>query len=214
MNLLDILLFAVPAVFEVTVHEIAHGYIANHLGDSTARDAGRLSLNPIRHIDPIGTILVPASIFLASSAGGLLPRGFMFGWARPVPVDWTRLKSPRRDIALVAIAGPAANLLMLLGWFGLLQLAFLLGNNELWLACRYGILFNATIMLLNLLPVPPLDGSRVVSSMLPPRAAVTFNRIEPYGLVVLLILVFSGVLGLVLGPAISGFELLTRLKLV
>lgn len=201
---IQILVIAVPAVFAITVHEVAHGWVANRLGDPTAARAGRLSLNPLRHVDPIGTVLVPALLYFTS--------GFFFGWAKPVPVVWGNLRHLRRDIALVAAAGPGSNLVMLLGWWlGLLGVALTDGPAPLAVMCWTGVMFNATIMLLNLIPVPPLDGSRIVTSLLPARAAVLYNRIEPFGLVVLALLLFTGVLGAVLGPALAGIARLLGL---
>lgn len=194
--LLKLLVFGIPAVLAVTVHEVAHGWVANQLGDPTAAQQGRLSLNPLRHVDPIGTIVVPALVYFTS--------GFFFGWAKPVPVNWRNLRHLRRDVALVAVAGPMSNLLMLAGWTGILVLAKQLPILQLmgWT----GVLFNATIMLLNLLPVPPLDGSRIVTALLPARAAVRYNRVEPYGLIILAVLLMTNVVGALLGPGLHGIE--------
>ncbi len=188
------IIYLVPAVLAVTVHEVAHGWTASQLGDPTAARMGRLSLNPLRHIDPIGTLLVPALVFWAS--------GFYFGWAKPVPVNWGNLRHFRRDVALVAAAGPLANLLMLLGWW-LVLLMISPAAPVLWRMGWTGIGFNATIMLLNLLPVPPLDGSRIVTAALPPRLAAGYNRIEPFGLVILAGLLATGVIGTILDPCLS-----------
>lgn len=193
-SLLRFLAFAIPAVFAITVHEVAHGWVASRLGDPTAARAGRLSLNPLRHIDPVGTVLVPALIYLTS--------GGFFGWARPVPVDWRYLRRPRLDMGLVAAAGPLSNLLMLIGWLVLMLRtpAGTLLSEMSWT----GISFNATIMVLNLLPVPPLDGSRIVTALLPPRLVGPYARVEPYGLLILAGLLMSGVLGSILGPLVRG----------
>ncbi len=192
--LLQILVFAIPAIFAITVHEVAHGWVANRLGDPTAARAGRLSLNPFRHVDPVGTVLVPAVVYLTSGA--------FFGWARPVPVDWRRLRHPRRDMALVAVAGPLSNLLMLVAWILVLLNA---DQQGLWARMSWtGVSFNATIMVLNLLPVPPLDGSRIVTSLLPSGAAVSYNRIEPFGLLILAALLMTGLLGAILKPLVTG----------
>ncbi len=192
--LLQILVFAIPAIFAITVHEVAHGWVANRLGDPTAARAGRLSLNPFRHVDPVGTVLVPAVVYLTSGA--------FFGWARPVPVDWRRLRHPRRDMALVAVAGPLSNLLMLVAWILVLLNA---DPQGLWARMSWtGVSFNATIMVLNLLPVPPLDGSRIVTSLLPAGAAVSYNRIEPFGLLILAALLMTGLLGAILKPLVTG----------
>lgn len=195
-SVLDILIIAIPAVFAVTVHEVAHGWVANRLGDSTAARLGRLSLNPLRHVDPVGTLLVPVVLYLSSGA--------LFGWAKPVPVVWRNLRHLRRDFALVAAAGPGANFLMGLGWFALwvllIRLKFETPPDFLLKMCWAGIMFNTTIMLINLLPVPPLDGSRIVTAMLPPRAALIYNRVERFGLLLLALLLFSGLLATLLDP--------------
>lgn len=191
-----------PAVFAVTLHEVAHGWVANQCGDSTAADQGRLSINPLRHVDPIGTVLVPAALYLTA--------GVFFGWAKPVPVEWRRLRKPRRDIALVAGAGPGANLLMLLVWLAAYHL-LALGHPPAGLLymCWAGIMFNATIMLINLIPIPPLDGSRIVTSVLPAKLAYLYNRIEPFGLVLLAALLFTNVLGKMMSPIIQWVDKLT-----
>ncbi|MSR14521.1 MAG: site-2 protease family protein [Gammaproteobacteria bacterium] len=197
--LLKFVVYGIPAILAVTVHEFAHGWVANRLGDPTAAREGRLSINPLRHVDPIGTIAVPALVYFTS--------GFFFGWAKPVPVNWRNLGHFRRDVALVAVAGPAANLLMLLAWTCVLLLAQ--GDPKLGLLRLMGstgVLFNATIMLLNLLPIPPLDGSRIVTALLPGRTAVRYNRVEPYGLIILALLLMSGVVGTVLAPGLHGIE--------
>ncbi len=192
-----LMVFGIPAVLAVTVHEVAHGWVANRLGDPTAKRAGRLSLNPLRHVDPIGTIAIPALVYFTS--------GFFFGWAKPVPVNWRNLRNFRRDVALVAVAGPLANLLMLMGWVIVLKIAEGAPSLRLLTLMGWtGVLFNATIMLLNLLPVPPLDGSRIVTAMLPARAAVRYNRVEPFGLIILAILLMTGVVGTLLGPGLHG----------
>lgn len=199
-QLLALAALVVPAIFAITLHEVAHGWVARECGDPTAAEARRLSLNPLRHVDPIGTLLVPAATFLVS--------GFVFGWAKPVPVDWRRLRRPRRDIALVALAGPGANLAMIVGWVLLHRLLLAMGVDGLvaeFVAamCRIGILANAILMLLNLLPVPPLDGSRVVTVLLPPRAAATFNAIAPFGLLIMVALMMTGILSRILGPPLA-----------
>jgi Zn-dependent protease len=195
LNVLDLLIVAIPAVFAVTVHEVAHGWVANRLGDPTAAQMGRLTLNPLRHIDPIGSVLVPVAL-------KLLGAPFLFGWAKPVPVNFRNLHHLPRDIALVAAAGPASNLLMLCGWTAVLAVG---GHSPLWREMGWtGVLFNATIMTLNLVPIPPLDGSRIVSAMLPRRAAVLYGRLERVGLFLTLLLVASGALGVVLKPVLVG----------
>ena len=209
-RMFDIVLFAIPAIFAVTVHEVAHGWVACRLGDPTAAQRGRLSLNPLRHVDPIGTILVPGVLILMG--------GVFFGWAKPVPVDWRNLRGGRRDIALVAGAGPGANLLMLCLWWLLLAVAHSPGSLTdpavaLIKMCWAGIMFNATIMILNLIPIPPLDGSRILTAVLPVRMARLYNRVEPFGLLVLLALLFSGWLGALLGPALNLVQTLIGVRL-
>lgn len=197
MDLQTLLIIAVPAILAVTVHEVAHGWVANRLGDPTAAQLGRLTLNPFKHVDPVGTLLVPIGLKLMGSP-------FLFGWAKPVPVDWRNLRQLPRDIALVAAAGPASNLLMLMAWAVLIAGAA--PRSVLWEMGWTGVYFNATIMALNLIPIPPLDGSRIVTAMLPPRAARAYNRYERLGLVLMLLLVVSGVLGQVLSPVLKGIE--------
>ncbi len=190
-----------PVLLAITLHEVAHGAVASLLGDPTARLAGRLTVNPLRHVDPVGTVLVPLLTFFTA--------GFVFGWAKPVPVDWRRLRNPRRDMALVAAAGPGANLAMLIAWALLMKLAALAGQGMIWLALPLiymgvaGIIINAILALINLIPVPPLDGSRVLSALLPPRWAWVYNRLEPYGLIILLVLLVSGALDHIFGPLLG-----------
>jgi Zn-dependent protease len=191
---LIILIYAIPILFAITVHEVAHGWMASKCGDQTARMMGRLTLNPIKHIDPIGTVLVPAILFYLG--------GFIFGWAKPVPVNWQNLRHPRRDGALVAIAGPLTNLLMALFWIVLWKIAQSYAVSVLVYMAKIGVQINLILMLLNLIPVPPLDGSRVVASILPPKAAIRFNRIEPFGFLILIALLALGVLGRVLFPVV------------
>ncbi|TRZ65136.1 MAG: site-2 protease family protein [Rhodocyclaceae bacterium] len=207
-NLIQTLaIWALPVIFAITLHEAAHGYVARYFGDPTAWQLGRVSLNPLRHIDPVGTILVPGLILATSSllSGG----GILFGWAKPVPVDFGRLKNPKRDMLWVAAAGPAANLVMTLGWACLLKLATLMPDSLFALPMaemgKAGIRINAALMLLNLLPIPPLDGGRIAVSLLPQSVAWRFARLEPYGFVILLALLFTGILGDILGPLIYGF---------
>jgi Zn-dependent protease len=187
-----IAVWALPVLLAITLHEVAHGWVARALGDSTAARLGRLSLNPLRHVDPVGTVLVPG-VLLALG-------GFLFGWAKPVPVVMQNLHHPRRDMAIVAVAGPLANLLMAIGWGLLLKLSIASGAQEgLWLGLRYmalaGVLINLILMVLNLLPLPPLDGGRVLNGLLPETAARRMDQLEPYGLVILIVLLATGVLG-------------------
>lgn len=201
---LQVLLLIIPAVLAVTVHEIAHGWVALRLGDTTAKDRGRLSLNPLRHIDPVGTLLVPATLYLLGEL--VFGTKLFFGWAKPVPVQWNRLQPLRPGIAMVAAAGPGANLLMLGAW---LLLALVVRHTPLQspaliYMCQAGIMFNAAIMIINLIPIPPLDGSRIVTAMLPARWAVRYNRLEMIGLGLVAALIFSGVLQHVIGPPLRG----------
>ena len=191
-------IWVVPVVLAITVHEVSHGWIARKLGDNTAFMLGRLTLNPLRHIDPVGTILIPGMLLL-------LHAGFLFGYAKPVPINWRNLHHPKRDMALVAAAGPGANLLMALGWALLIRVGAQLG--EAGVALIYmgvaGITINIILMVLNLLPLPPLDGGRVMTGLLPGPLAYKFSRIEPYGFFILIGLLVTGVLGLVLWPVIG-----------
>jgi len=192
--------WALPVLSAITLHEVAHGRVAYALGDDTAARMGRLSLNPLKHIDPVGTVLVPA-ILLALG-------GFLFGWAKPVPVVAQRMQHPRRDMALVAAAGPLANLAMALAWGLLLKVALAALAQDpqagLWIGLRLmataGVVINLALMVLNLLPIPPLDGGRVLSGFLPEAWARRMDRLEPYGLLILVALLASGVLGVILGP--------------
>ena len=205
LNLISTLfVFVIPVIFAVTVHEVAHGWVASQFGDQTAKSMGRLTLNPVKHIDPVGTIVVPAIMYFTS--------GFIFGWAKPVPVNWRNLGHPRRDMAIVAIAGPAANLLMLLFWAMLAKVIMLLGDDSnyltqlLFIMCSIGITINIVLMILNLFPVLPLDGGRILTAMLPRNLATSFSRMEPYGLIILVVLLLSGILWKILLPLIGGTQ--------
>jgi len=179
-----IALAAIPVLFAITLHEAAHGYAARHFGDLTAYAAGRISLNPLRHIDPVGTILLP---LLTLFVGGIL-----FGWAKPVPVNFAALRRPKQDMLWVALAGPATNLAMALFWALMMKLAFVLPNNyfaePLIGMADIGVTINAVLFVLNLLPLPPLDGGRVAVSLLPHRQALKLARLEPYGFVILILM--------------------------
>jgi Zn-dependent protease len=193
-----IAIYALPVIFAITVHEAAHGYTARHFGDMTAHAEGRISLNPLRHIDPVGTILVP---LLTMLAGGIL-----FGWAKPVPVNFGRLRHPKRDMLWVAAAGPGSNLVMALLWALAYKVAGSLPDAislPLSLMAQAGVMINTVLMVLNLLPLPPLDGGRIAVSLLPHPLAWKFARIEPYGFVILLVLMFTGFLGKIMGPPID-----------
>lgn len=192
------ILWLPPLLFAITVHETAHGWIAFRLGDPTAKLLGRLSINPIKHIDPIGTILVPFILFFLG--------GFIFGWAKPVPINWHNLRKPNRDMALVAIAGPGANLLMALLWGGIAKLALLFNNGAIFYMGSFGITINLVLMVLNLIPIPPLDGSRVITSLMSPKIADHFKRLEPFGFIILVILLATGLLADVMWPIIDGLQ--------
>lgn len=195
LNLVQLLIvLAPPLILAITLHEVAHGWMALQFGDTTAQSQGRLSLNPLRHIDPIGTVLVPAVLAVLG--------GFIFGWAKPVPVNYYRLRQPKRDMALVALAGPLSNVLMALGW-GLMalighslqpQLSWL--GEPLLLMGIAGIDVNVMLCVLNLLPIPPLDGSRVMAGVLPDSVGAMMARLEPYGLVILIVLLATDIVDL------------------
>ena len=189
---------AIPILFAITLHEAAHGYVAKHFGDMTAYQMGRVSINPIRHIDPVGTILLP---LLTLALGG-----FLFGWAKPVPVNFGALRNPKKDMFWVALAGPASNFVMALGWALLFKLSYAYPENyfaiPLMDMAKVGIQINAVLMVLNLIPLPPLDGGRVAVSLLPHRQAYQLSRIEPYGMFILIALAISPVLGWVLYPMV------------
>jgi Zn-dependent protease len=191
-------IWVVPVVLAITVHEVMHGYVALRFGDRTALMLGRLTLNPLKHIDPVGTILIPGMLLLLQS-------GFIFGYAKPVPVDWRNLNHPKRDMAIVAIAGPLSNLGMGICWALLIRVGATLG--ETGAALIYmgvaGIFINTILMVLNLLPLPPLDGGRVMTGLLPGPLAYKFSRIEPYGFFILIGLLVTGILGLILWPLIG-----------
>jgi Zn-dependent protease len=211
MNIIQTLaISALPVIFAITLHEAAHGYAARYFGDPTAWKLGRISLNPLRHVDPVGTFLVPALILLLSSGG------MLFGWAKPVPVDFGKLRRPKQDMLWVAAAGPAANLLMALGWTLLLKLVVEAPENSYSEAlkemCRVGMGINGVLMLLNLLPLPPLDGGRIAVSLLPLRASMKFAQLERWGLPILLTLLFLGILDKILQPLLNVyFSLLLNL---
>lgn len=196
-----IIIWAIPVLFAITVHEVAHGWVALKLGDRTAQMLGRLTLNPFKHIDPIGTVLVPGLLLLLG--------GFVFGWAKPVPVSYQNLHQPKRDMAWVAAAGPAANFIMAIIWAIVAKLGLMLIHANITLGQPMmlmgfaGILINTMLMMLNLLPIPPLDGSRVLSSWLPGPMAYKLSRMEPYGFFILLGLLYFGILNLILWPLVK-----------
>jgi Zn-dependent protease len=193
---------AIPILFAITLHEAAHGYVARYFGDMTAYREGRISLNPIHHIDPVGTILLP---ILTLWMGGVL-----FGWAKPVPVNFGALRHPKKDMLWVALAGPASNLFMALGWGLMARLALLLSGNyfadPLLEMAQIGIKINIVLIALNMLPLPPLDGGRVAVSLLPHKQAFMLARLEPYGMIILIVAVMTGMLGWLLMPTMAVLE--------
>lgn len=194
-----ITVYALPVLFAITLHEAAHGYVARLFGDQTAWLAGRVTLNPLRHVDPVGTLLVPAAILLLSSIGG---GGFLFGWAKPVPVNFGNLRRPKQQMVWVAAAGPGVNLVMAVLWaLGMRALAAF-GVEEPFFheMARAGVFVNIGLMAINLLPIPPLDGGRILTGLLPARFAWRFARIEPYGLVIVLLLMATDTLRIFLAP--------------
>ena len=191
----------IPLLFAITVHEVAHGWVAKQFGDPTAARLGRLTLNPIKHVDPIGTLLVPGLLLLSHAP-------FLFGWAKPVPVTWENLRHPKRDMAIVAVAGPASNLMMAIFWALIAKLGLDLGalswaGTPLYYMGSFGIQINVVLMVLNLLPLPPLDGGRVAVGLLPGPMAWQLSRLENYGFFILLALLATNVLSYIIGPPIN-----------
>lgn len=195
-----ITVYAIPVLLAITLHEAAHGYVARMFGDSTAWMLGRVTLNPLKHIDPVGTIIVPLAIVLLSRlAGG---PGFMFGWAKPVPVNFANLRHPKRDMIWVAAAGPGTNLLQAILWALVLRVLVASGADEAFFfeVARAGVIVNIGLMALNLLPLPPLDGGRILVGLLPNRMAHAVSRIEPYGFFILIALLATNTIGFFLAP--------------
>lgn len=195
--------WALPVLFAITFHEVAHGWVANKLGDSTARMLGRLTANPLKHIDLIGTIVVPLAMVL-------LQTGFVFGWAKPIPVNTRNLKNPRKDMAIVAVAGPLANLAMAIFWVFIYKLGSegIGGDNiarGIMSMGQAGILINLVLFVFNLLPIPPLDGGRVLSGFVPTSISDMLDKIEPYGFFIVIGLLYFGVLNTILDPVIGFF---------
>lgn len=200
--MVQISVLVIPVLFAITLHEAAHGYVARHFGDLTAFQAGRISLNPLRHIDPIGTVLVPLMMFLTA--------GFLFGWAKPVPVNFAQLRHPKKDMLWVAIAGPGANLFMAVLWIMIAKLALQSAGDTtatwFFAMAQAGIMINVMLMVLNLIPLPPLDGGRIAVSLLPHPYAYRFAKLEPYGmfiLIALLIFEFNSENGFIIYPLVQ-----------
>ena len=185
-----VLIYALPVLFAITIHEAAHGYVARYFGDNTAQVMGRVTLNPIPHIDPIGTIAMPLLLYFATSGA------FLFGYAKPVPVNFGHLRKPKRDMVWVALAGPASNFVQAIFWAILFTVLAGSGVNERFFLemCKAGVLVNLVMWAFNLFPLPPLDGGRVLTGLLPRRLAWSFARIEPYGFFIVMGLVIAGVL--------------------
>ncbi len=194
-----IAIWVVPVLLAITVHETAHGWVAAKLGDTTAFMLGRLTLNPLKHIDPFGTIILPAMMITFT--------GFALGYAKPVPVNWKNLRNPKRDMAIVAAAGPLVNLLMAIGWALLIRLGMALGDSAQALVYMGvgGVFINVILMVVNMLPLPPLDGGRVATGLLPGPWAYRLSRLEPFGFFILIGLLFTGILGWLLWPLIEFF---------
>lgn len=196
-----IAIWALPILSAIVVHEVAHGWVALYFGDQTARLSGRLTLNPVRHIDPVGTIFVPLFMLLFSN--------FIFGWAKPVPVDPRNLRNPRRDMALVALAGPVSNFLLALFWASVAKLGFLF-ESHIAIPIIYmgeaGIIINIVLGVLNCLPIPPLDGGRVLANLAPLRLSLFLHRVEPYGFLILILMMFTGVLSFFILPFVVAMQ--------
>jgi Zn-dependent protease len=201
----NIAVYALPVLFAITLHEAAHAYAARYFGDNTAYAAGRMSLNPMNHVDPFGTIIIPVLMYLMT--------GFVFGYAKPVPIDFSRLRHPKRDMAWVALAGPAMNFVMALLWlvFEVLLNFFSVQEPYPHMVAQAGVLANLLLFAFNLVPIPPLDGGRVLTSILPNRMAYKFARIEPYGFIIVLALIFLHLLNFWVAPVMDLAESLLQL---
>jgi len=198
-----IAIWALPVLFAVVLHEVAHGWVADKLGDDTARWMGRLTLNPIKHIDPIGTILIPIALLVMQSP-------FLFGYAKSVPINWRKLRNPKRDMVLVALAGPLTNLALALLSTAVLMLAVMMPESMLWftkplaLMCQASIIINLVLFIFNLLPLPPLDGGRVAVGLLPGPMAYQLSKLERYGFIIIVVLLVLGWLQAIIGPVVMG----------
>ena len=201
-NLQTLLIYIIPLLFAITLHEAAHGWVASKLGDHTARMMGRVTLNPIKHVDPVGTILVPLALLLMPGVG------FIFGWAKPVPINFRALRSQKSGMIWVALAGPGANFLMAIGWLILAIVSLKLELFILYSMARVGIFLNILLAVFNLLPIPPLDGSRVISALLPSPLAYKYGQFEQYGFLILLGLMFIGGFQLFVLPIVAQIQLL------
>ena len=195
-DLQTLLIWIIPILFAITLHEAAHGWVAGKFGDHTARMMGRVTLNPVKHIDPVGTILVPAALLIMST-------GFIFGWAKPVPINFNALRSPKSGMIWVALAGPGANLIMAIGWLLVFFLAIKMNIPILQRMADAGILINILLAVFNLLPIPPLDGSRVISALLPNPLAYKYNQLEQYGLFILIGLMYFGGFAKIVKPMVE-----------
>lgn len=191
-----VVVWILPVIFAITVHEVAHGWVAKKYGDNTASMLGRLTLNPIKHVDILGTLIIPGLLLISSA-------GFIFGWAKPVPVDPRNFKNPRKDMAIVALAGPVSNLLMAFAWALIIRIGLVIEIPAVTMPLIYmgmaGITINLVLALINLIPIPPLDGSRIVTGFLPNRLAWQYNKLERYGFLVLIALMYTGGLSFLLG---------------
>ena len=195
-----LLIYIIPLLFAITLHEAAHGWVASKLGDHTARMMGRVTLNPVKHIDPIGTILVPLVLIITSV-------GFIFGWAKPVPINFRALRSQKSGMILVALAGPGANFLMAIGWVIVAIISININQPILLKMAGIGIFFNILLAVFNLLPIPPLDGSRVISALLPGPLAYKYGQFEQYGFFILLGLMYVGGFQLIVLPIVNQIQL-------
>jgi Zn-dependent protease len=198
-----IAIWALPVLFAVVLHEVAHGWVADKLGDDTARWMGRLTLNPLKHIDPVGTLLIPILLLVMQSP-------FLFGYAKPVPINWRKLRNPNRDMVLVALAGPLTNLALALLSTAVLMLAVMMPESMLWftkplaLMCQASIIINLVLFIFNLLPLPPLDGGRVAVGLLPGPMAYQLSQLERYGFIIIMVLLVLGWLQAIIGPVVMG----------